>query len=137
MAAQKGRDFAILKGDGADPENFTAMGGLRSQSISINNEPVDVTTKDSNGWRDLLPGAGIRTISIGGTAVFISDAIQNAAVSDALSDTHSNYQLVDPGAGTFEGAFMVATIEKSGEHNGESQFSMTFESSGPVTFTAV
>ena len=47
MAAQKGRSLLMKIGDGASPEAFTTIGGMRSTSIAINDEMVDVTNKDS------------------------------------------------------------------------------------------
>ena len=58
MAAQKGSALLMKIGDGASPEVFTTIGGLRSTSISLNEEAVDVTTKDSSGkYRELLGAA--------------------------------------------------------------------------------
>ena len=51
MAAQKGSSLLVKIGDGASPEAFTTIGGLRSTSISLNDEAVDVTTMDSSNAR--------------------------------------------------------------------------------------
>lgn len=71
--AQQGRAFLLQVGDG-DPggtgELFTTVAGLRSTSLSLNNETVDVTTKDSAPWRELLANAGIRSMQVQGSGVF-------------------------------------------------------------------
>ena len=41
MAAQKGSALLMKIGDGASPEVFTTIGGMRSTSISMNDEVVD------------------------------------------------------------------------------------------------
>ena len=46
MAAQKGSAMLMKVGNGGSPETFTTIGGLRSTSLTINNESVDVTNKD-------------------------------------------------------------------------------------------
>lgn len=136
MTAQLGRALVALKGDGADPEVFTGIAGAKNHSMTINNEPVDITNKDSAGWRELLAGAGVRNVSFSMSGVFKDDASYAAAAADALADAHSNYQFTVPDFGTYEGPFMISSLENSGEHNGEVQYSMSFDSAGPVTFTA-
>ena len=48
MAKQLGRSFLLKVGDGAAPEVFTALAGINSKSITINNSSVDVTTSDAS-----------------------------------------------------------------------------------------
>ena len=45
MAAQKGSALLMKIGNGASPEVFTTIGGMRSTSISMNDEVVDITIK--------------------------------------------------------------------------------------------
>ena len=58
MAAQKGKEVLIKIWDGSD--SYDIIGGLRSSSITLNDESVDVTTKDSSGYRTLLAGGGVK-----------------------------------------------------------------------------
>ena len=64
MAKFKGRDLRIKVRTSTSPETFTVIGGARSDGITINNETVDVTDKDGAGWRELLQGAGITSMSL-------------------------------------------------------------------------
>jgi len=140
MAAQKGS--ALLLKIGADnslapsADTYTTVGGLRSTSITHNEEAVDVTTKDSSGIRALLANGGVQTVSISGSGVF-TDAASETTLEGAFgaSDFH-NFQIIVPDFGTYEGEFMVASLEYAGEYNGEVTYSVTLESSGAVTFTA-
>ena len=74
MAAQKG-DLLLLKvGDGATSETFTTVAGLRSTSLTVNKETVDVTTTDSTTkFRQLLAGAGTTSITVSGACVFTDE----------------------------------------------------------------
>lgn len=136
MAAKKGSSLLIKIGDGASSEQFTTVGGLRSTSISLNDEAVDVTTMDSGNQRQLLANGGIQTISISGSGVF-TDAPSEGALRTAFgASSFSNYQVIVPDFGTYEGEFMVASLEYSGEFNGEVTYSVTLEGSGSVSFTA-
>ena len=55
MAAQKGLDM-LLKVN-TTGSTYATVGGLRSTSITLNDESVDITNKDSLGHRQLLAGA--------------------------------------------------------------------------------
>ena len=75
MAAQKGRALLMKIGDGASPEVFTTIGGMRSTSITLNDEAVDITNKDStNDARVLLAQGGIKSASVSGNGVFTDSA---------------------------------------------------------------
>ena len=71
MGAQRGRDMLLKIGDGAAPEVFTTVAGLRARTISLNAKTADVTDADSAGrWRELLAGAGMKSASVSGQGVF-------------------------------------------------------------------
>ena len=59
MAAQKGSAM-LLKVDISGTQ--TTVAGLRSTSITMNDEAVDITNKDSLGTRTLLAGGGTQSI---------------------------------------------------------------------------
>lgn len=139
MAAQKGSSLLIKIGTtAADPsgDTYTTVGGLRSTSISLNDEAVDVTTIDSSNQRELLANGGIQTISISGSGVFTDAASESTLRTAFGASSFSNYQVIVPDFGTYEGAFMIASLEYAGEYNGEVTYSVTLESSGAISFTA-
>jgi len=146
MPAQKGKDV-LIKLDNSG--TYTAIGGLRSSSITLNDEAVDITTKSSNGYRTLLAGAGVNSISISGSGVFTDDAIenlmkdaylaqQNLAVDGTSAQTPAfeNFEFFIPTFFKFRGAFQITSLEYAGEYNGEATYSMSFESSGIIAVTA-
>jgi TP901-1 family phage major tail protein len=140
MAAQKGS--ALLLKIGADAtaapasDTYTTVGGLRSTGISMNDEAVDVTTKDSSGVRELLANGGIQTCSVSGSGVF-TDAASETTLKNAFGGANfANFEIVIPDFGTYKGKFMVASLEYTGEHNGEATYSVTLENSGAFAFTA-
>ena len=145
MAAQKGLDM-LLKMDISGTQ--TTVGGLRSTSITMNDEAVDVTNKDSLGTRTLLAGAGVNSISISGSGVFTDSACEVAVRaayqlqqnttdgSSSQTPAFETFQFLIPNLGTYTGSFMIASIEYSGEFNGEVTYSMSFESAGYITFAA-
>lgn len=140
MAAQKGSALLLKIGasntTAAGSDTYTTVGGLRSTSITHNEEAVDITNKDSSGVRTLLANGGVQSVSISGSGVF-TDATTEATLRSAFgaSDFH-NFEVIIPDLGTYQGEFMVASLEYAGEYNGEVTYSVTLESSGTVTFTA-
>ena len=48
MAAQKGRALLMKLGNSGSPETFTTIGGMRSTSISINDETFQVEINNHN-----------------------------------------------------------------------------------------
>ncbi|MBL4802641.1 MAG: phage major tail protein, TP901-1 family [Emcibacter sp.] len=136
MAAEKGRAFLLRAGDGEAPEVFTTIGGMRATGFTLNAQTVDVTSKDSTGWRELLANAGMRSVAISGSGIFIDDVSQLDVQAKALASSIDNYQIAFESGATFEGNFQITSLEYSGEYNGERTYSLSLESSGAVTFTA-
>lgn len=137
MAAQKGSDI-LVKVDTTGAGNYVTIGGMRSKAISFNAETVDVTDSDSAGkWRELLAGAGIKSATITGSGVFKDSASEGSVRSNFFNQVIVNHQFIIPDFGIIQGAFQTASLDYAGEHNGEMTFSMTFESSGQLTFTAI
>lgn len=135
MAAQKGLSM-LLKVDTTGGGVFATIGGVQTASLSINNEQVDITSQDDTSrYRQLLAGAGVRSVSMSGEGVFKDDAAFTTANTYLLADTQNDWQCIVPDFGTYEGAFQVS-IEFTGEHNGEQRFSISLESAGDITFTA-
>lgn len=136
MAELKGRLFLLKLGDGATAETFTTIAGLLTTDVSMSQEAVEVTTKDSAPHRKLVADTGTRSMSISATGVFQDDAALASVRSAWANGTLNNYQLVYGNGDKLEGAFLVTAFSENGAHNGAMQYSMTLESSGAVPFTA-
>lgn len=136
MAAQKGKDFTLKIGDGASPESFTPVAGLRARTLSLNAGTVDATDVGSTGrWRALLGGAGVRSASVSGSGVF-RDSAADAAMRDAFfAQDARTWHLVVPDFGTLEGPFLITGLDYAGEHDGEVTWTITLSSAGPLSFT--
>jgi len=134
MSAGKGSAFTLAVGDGATSEVFTVVGGARTTSLTINNEMVDVTDKDSSGKRELLAQAGIQSLSISAAGVFKDAASETTVRVNAQNDSIDNYQITFDNGDTYTGAFQITSLEYTGEHNGARQYSMTLESAAAIVF---
>jgi TP901-1 family phage major tail protein len=119
MTAEKGSAFLLKIGDGGDPPGFATVAGLRTTQLSINGEPVVVTSKDSGGWRDLLSGAGTRSVSVSAAGIFTGSAAETRLKTNALAGTIDRYELSFEGGERLHGDFLIARLDYAGDYNGE------------------
>ena len=132
MAIEKGSAFLLKVGDGAATPVFATVAGLRTTQLSVNGEAVVVTNKDSGGWRQLLSGAGVRSVSVSGAGVFTGSAAEARIRSSALSGVLDDYRLSFEGGDTMTGRFVVTRLDYAGDFNGERTYTLSLESSGAV-----
>jgi len=133
MTAQKGSAFLLKIGDGATPPAYETVAGLRTTQMSINGDTVVVTHKQSGGWRELLSGAGTRSVSVTAAGIFLGSNAETAIRANALSGTIGNYELSFEDGAKMQGKFLVQRLDYAGDFNGERNYTLQLESSGPVT----
>jgi len=110
---------------------------MRSTTLSMNDEVVDITNKDSSRARTLLAQGGTNSMTVSGSGVFTDSASETTLRSKFDVSALTNYQFLVPDFGTFTGNFQLTSLEYAGEFNGEVTYSFTFESSGAITFATV
>ena len=132
MAVERGSAFLLKVGDGAAVPAFATVAGLRTTQLSVNGEAVVVTSKDSGGWRQLLSGAGVRSVSVSGAGVFTGSAAETRVKVSALSGVLDDYRLSFESGDSMTGRFLVTRLDYAGDFNGERSYTLSLESSGPV-----
>ncbi|MEQ9663859.1 MAG: phage tail protein [Parasphingopyxis sp.] len=132
MTAEKGSAFLLKVGDGAEPPVYSTVAGLRTTQLSINGEPVVITNKDSGGWRELLSGAGTRSVSVSGAGVFTGSAAETRHKNNALAGSLDDYELAFEGGERMQGRFLIARLDYAGDFNGERNYTLALESSGAM-----
>ena len=136
MATQRGRDVLIrIEGPVG---GFVTIAGIRTTRFSLHSNAPDATTAESPGrWRELLSGAGVRSVSVSGSGVFKdgeSDALLRAAF---FEDDAVSLELVVPDFGVMSGRFHVLSLDYAGDHDAEAGFEVSLESAGALTFSDV
>lgn len=128
MAAISGRDLIIRRG-------ATAIAGVRSKTVAIDNSPVDITSDDDAGFRKLGSFAGIRSLNLSVEGVWtdqiLSDIASGAQAGLMLTDIE-----IDDGEDTITGDFYLATFERAGSHDADVTYTAELQSSGAWTVTA-
>lgn len=132
MTAQKGSAFLLKIGDGDSPPAYHTMAGLRTTQMSINGDTVVVTHKESGGWRELLSGAGTRSVSVSAAGIFLGSQAEASIRAHALAGTIDDYELSFEDGEKLRGRFLVQRLEYAGDFNGERNYTLQLESSGAV-----
>lgn len=126
MAASKGRDLLVKKG-------ATVLAGIRTKGVSINGEPIDVTSDDDDGYRTLLADAGTYSIDLSIEGITKDDTLLTiiaAGGSLMLTDITVDY----PNGKTLAGNFFLTSLEETGTYNEAVTFSGSLQSSGTWTY---
>jgi len=132
MGAESGRAFLLKAGNGGSPVAYATVAGLRTTQLSINGEMVAITSKDSGGWRELLSGAGVRSVSVSGAGVFTGSTAEVRLKGNALAGVIDDYRLSFESGETLSGRFLVTRLDYAGDYNGERSYTIALESSGAV-----
>ena len=132
MAKVAGRKVKIYQGTGG---GATLVAGARSDSITINNEPIDVTDKGDDGWRTLLDDASVRSVEMSVSGMLSGDSLIGASLGPT-NDLFGAYEIRIEGIGTAAGNFFFSSMEITANHDGATEFSASIQSSGVITWTA-
>lgn len=132
MGVESGAAFLLKIGDGAATPSFATVAGLRTTQLTIAGEMVTITSKDSGGWRELLTGAGTRSVSVSGAGVFTGSTAEARLKANALAGTIDDYQLSFEGGERIQGRFLLTRLDYAGDFNGERSYTVALESSGQV-----
>lgn len=136
MSAQRGKDLLLKIGDGGAPESFTTIGGMRTRTLSLNAQSVDITHANSvGGWRELLAGAGVRQASVSGAGVFLNETAAEMVRAAFFNSDIVNWRIIVPGFGDITGPFLIGNLDYAGDFDGEATMSLALESAGVVIFT--
>ena len=134
MAGQRGRDVLLKMSDGGTPEAFVTLAGIRSSELELDQQPVDATSAESpEGWRELLVGAGLKTMRVRGRGLF-KDADSDTRMRNTFfAGAIERWQLVVPGLGSFTGPFQIAQLSWGGAHDGEVTMTVELQSAGQLS----
>ena len=93
MAAERGSAFLLKIGSDGTGQSFATVAGLKTTQLSVNGDLVAITNKDSGGWRELLSGAGVRSVSVSGSGIFTGSGAEARLRSLALAGELADYEL--------------------------------------------
>lgn len=126
MAAAAGRNL-IVKRAGVQ------VAGVKSKTVTLNGEPIDITNDDDDGWRALLDAVAVQGVELAVEGVVKSDLFRAAYFAGTFID---DMELEYPDGGIIAGDFHMANYEETGATEDAIVFSCSFISTGVVTYTA-
>lgn len=109
------------------------VAGVRTKTITFEGEPIDTTSDENNGWRNLIATYGTRGMTISVEGVVKSHSLKTAALSQAVMNDIS---MEWPDGYLVQGDFAMANYTETGSFDGEMTFSCEFRSTGPITYTS-
>lgn len=132
MPAQSGAAFLLKISNGAATPVYQTIAGLRTTQLSINGDTVVITNKGSGGWREVLSGAGTRSVSVSAAGIFLGSVAETTVRTRALAGALDDYELSFEDGAKLRGKFLVQRLDYAGDFNGERTYTMQLESSGAV-----
>ena len=114
-------------------ERFEKVAGLRSTRVSIQNNLIDASNKNSGEWRELLPSSGLKSVSVSGHGISTNSQVEQVMFTAAFNNMILQYRLHFGNGNILEGKFQIASFDKAGNFNEEENYYLALESSGPIT----
>ncbi len=113
-----------------DATEYSAATGLQAKSITLNNEAIDVTTDDDNGFRKFMADvSALRSADVKVNGILKDQALlAKIGTEDSL-----DIRLVIPGAAHFDIEARFTSAELGAEAEDGVTFDYSFASSGAVT----
>jgi predicted secreted protein len=115
--------------------NGSNIVGARTDSVTLNNEPLDITDKDDSGWRTLLADSGLRSLSCEIEGVLKDDVLLIDSVDDPTTALLNECVVTISGLATFTGDFMLQSLQLGAEQGDVVTFTATLESGETITAT--
>lgn len=115
--------------------NGSNIVGARTDSVTINNEPLDITDKDDSGWRTMLADVGLRSVSCEIEGVLKDTVLLSDSVGTATTALLKECVVTISGIGTLTGDFMLQGLQIGAEQADVVTFTATLESGESMTAT--
>lgn len=134
MAIFNGTDLGVYIGT-------TLIAAATDVSLTLNAETIDITTKDSAAFRELLPGVRSGSISVSGLIDYVDaankDFIDLYAAWEGRTELTLKFSKATLGTGeaSFGANAYITSLEQSGGTEDTASYSATFELTGTIDET--
>lgn len=135
MAKACGKNFLLQIEDPDASGVFIDIGGIQANSLNLNDEAVDVTDKGSSDWREIMPSCGTRSMSMSANG-WVNNGVGFKKVhAKFIARAHPTMRVVSELGDIYKAAFKIVSLERGGENGNAETFSISMESTGPLTYT--
>jgi len=128
--AQNGTSIYVSMNPGG---GMTQIGGQNSHSLTLNNGLIDITTKDSASYRELLVDEGTQSVDLTLDLTFNSESTFASLRAAAGSKADYPFQINMP-AGNMAFTGMVASFADTSPDGDKLTASVSIQSTGTVTW---
>lgn len=142
MADLSGRAVRIkYDADGSSSNPAVVIAKAKSDEITINNEPIDTTSKDEAGIRTLLNDLGSKSMEISCSGIMTNGA-QHKSLAELVTESGEGtalytFEVEVVGVGTWRGQWFITSFKIGGEDGANhATFEMSMASAGTIAFTA-
>ena len=115
----------------------TLIAAAQDVSLSLSMETIDITTKDSAGYRELLAGLRSGSMSCNGLIDYVDasnkDVTDLYAAWEARTELTLKFSSEITGDTSFTASGFLTSLEQSGGTEDTATYSATFELTGQVT----
>lgn len=118
----------------AVPDTYADIGGITTNSMTINNSVIDTTNKSTASWREIMDGAGLQSIDMTVECVFNSEANFLLMEDAAFTQTLTNFQYVRGGK-TITCLFKLASWAETSPDNEKLTASVSLQSASVPVIT--
>ena len=130
MSGNPGRADAIEK-------NGTAIAGVREKTLAWGGEPIDVTSDEDGGIRQLIEQYGQQQLTISGSGVFKDDTtLRDIALNTATTGLLTDISYVFADGSNVTGDVLLTSYEEGAPYNDATTFTFTLEYTGAYTLNA-
>ena len=130
MTAEAGRDLRISYNSGS---GMAVVAGARTDSLTFNNEAIDITDKDDAGVRTYLDDIGVKSMSLSCTGVATASTFSALAAAAGSDSALHAFRVAFGSFATYTGSFFITSLEATGEQADTITFTLSLESSGAIT----
>ncbi len=132
-----GRTLLIQIGDGATPEVFKNLCGLKTRSFTLSADRIDTTVPScTNPGGPVVQTSrpGVQSVAFTGAGKAIVGADTKKFRQYVRENTPFNAKVIVPGDGTYTAQWVVTNFELSGDETNTMEFSATFNTTTVYSF---
>lgn len=112
--------------------DFTAIGGIQSNSESFNVNLIDITSKSSNNNRELLERSGVLSLDMDGSGVLMTDVLTNS-IRQTFDQRKQRWFLIEEPSGAVKIAkVMFESFNVTASFDNAVEFDFSLRSSGTI-----
>ncbi len=133
MATFNGNDF-VIKYATSDSGTKQVFAHAQSASVSFSNSLIDVTTKDSDSWSEMISGQKSFTLSTDGLIDYaaVTDAENFESFADTAIAGTKIFFTVGDGTDTYAGEGFIDSFEASGGTDDVATYSCSITGTGAL-----